>query len=89
MSNKFFKPHSHPFGKGAAKKSIPELLEEGTRYAEKHHERYPYLETARRLEALANVSERTSPETSRHFRSAADEAFKIHDQYELHKRRYR
>ena len=59
---------------------IYQNVEKGHEY--NRHERNPYLETGRQLQAIANLNTRINPRASAHFREAAKEAFRLHEERE-------
>ncbi len=57
-------------------------LKVGLEYAREHHFKHPYLKVAKELNELANINEHRNPEVSRIYRSAANKAFRMHDERE-------
>ena len=59
---------------------IYQNVEKGHEYNRK--ERFPYLETGRQLQAIANLNTRINPRVASHFSEAAKEAFRLHEERE-------
>jgi len=58
-------PHKGAYGRGAGHESAEMLVRKG----HSHHRSYAHV--AKELNALANISERTAPTSSAHFRAGA------------------